>query len=110
VNKYSWIFVDKDTQDTFRIHIESPSWHANPDGKVEQATCSFDVAANDGHDYQFELRISGGVLESEGVETGKQLIRFVHTKGMDIVESVLSQGFRGDQQILWETDGVSVVA
>lgn len=106
---YSWIFVDGDTQETFRIRSADPSWHADDDGNLEQAVCSFDIAAEDGSGYRFDLAISGGVLDAEGVDNSESLVRFITSKGIDIVESVLSQGFRGDQQIVWETDGVSLV-
>jgi hypothetical protein len=29
-------------------------------------------------------------------------------KGVDIIEGVINRGVRGDQQIVWESDGVSV--
>jgi len=66
--KYSWLFVDGESQDTFRIRTGDPVWQENTEG----------------------------------------LIRFIGSKGADIIEGVINRGVRGDQQILWESDGVSV--
>ena len=108
VAKYSWIFVDGESQETFRIKTGDPVWQTADDGSFEQARCSFDVVTEDGTGFKFQLRITGGVLESQGVDNTAGLIRFIGSKGADIIEGVINRGVRGDQQILWESDGVSV--
>ena len=105
---YSWIFIDAATQETFRIRSGDPAWETSDDGSFQQANCRFDISAEDGTDFRFVLRISGGVLEAQGIDSADGLIRFIGSKGADIVEGVISRGVRGDQQILWESDGVSV--
>ena len=106
--KYSWLFVDGESQDTFRIRTGDPVWQTGDDGSFGEAHCSFDIVAEDGTGFKFSLRITGGVLESQGVENPTGLIRFIGSKGADIIEGVINRGVRGDQQILWESDGVSV--
>ena len=108
VAKYSWIFVDGESQQTFRIRSGDPVWQADDDGSFEQARCVFDIITEDGTGFQFQLRITGGVLESQGVDNAEGLVRFIGSKGADIIEGVINRGVRGDQQILWESDGVSV--
>ncbi len=106
--KYSWIFVDGESHETFRIRSGDPVWQTSDDGSFEQARCSFDILREDGTGFKFSLRITGGVLDSQGVEDPTGLIRFIGSKGADIIEGVINRGVRGDQQILWESDGVSV--
>ncbi len=106
--KYSWLFVDGESQDTFRIRTGDPVWQTADDGSFEQARCSYDIGAEDGTGFKSSLRITGGVLESQGVENTEGLIRFIGSKGADIIEGVINRGVRGDQQILWDSDGVSV--
>ncbi|MFQ5743407.1 MAG: hypothetical protein ACE5HV_07445 [Acidobacteriota bacterium] len=105
---YSWIFVDGQTQETFRIRSGDPVWETDEDGSFQQARCHFNVLSEDGTDFRFLLRISGGVLESQGIENTQRLSQFIGTKGVDIIEGVINRGVRGDRQILWEDDGVSV--
>jgi len=106
--KYSWIFVDGESQETFRIRSGDPVWQTADDGSFEQARCAFEIVTEDGTGFKFQLRITGGVLESQGVENTAALIQFIDSKGADIIEGVINRGVRGDQQILWESDGVSV--
>lgn len=106
--KYSWLFVDGESQEIFRIRTGDPVWQTSDDGSFEQARCNFDIIAEDGTGFKFSLRITGGVLESQGVEDPTGLLRFIESKGADIIEGVINRGVRGDQQILWESDGVSV--
>ena len=106
--KYSWIFVDAESQETFRIRSGDPVWETADDGKFEQAQCAFEIIAEDGTDFRFQLKITGGVLESQGVENPTGLAQFIGSKGADIIEGVINRGVRGDQEILWESDGVSV--
>jgi hypothetical protein len=83
-------------------------WETSDDGSFEQARCNFDITSEDGTGFSFSLRITGGVLDSQGVENTAALMRFIGSKGADIIEGVINRGVRGDQQILWESDGVSV--
>lgn len=108
MHAYSWIFVDRETQQTFRIRTGDPMWETTEDGRLEQARCRFDIRADDGSDFRFVLRITGSVLEAQGVESADHLVRFLGSKGVDLIESVINRGIRGDQHILWEADGVSV--
>jgi hypothetical protein len=108
VAKYSWLFVDGESQQTFRIQTGDPVWQTADDGSFEQAHCNFDITTEDGTGFKFSLRITGGVLESQGVDNAAGLIRFLGSKGADIIEGVINRGVRGDQNILWESDGVSV--
>lgn len=106
--KYTWLFVDGESQETFRIRPGDPVWQTSDDGSFEQARCSFDILGEDGTGFKFQLRVTGGVLESQGVKNADGLIKFLGSKGADIIEGVINRGVRGDQQILWESDGVSV--
>jgi hypothetical protein len=108
VAKYSWLFVDNESQETFRIRTGDPVWSTSDDGSFEQARCSFDIIGEDGTGFQLALRITGGVLDSQGVQNTEKLLRFIGSQGADIIEGVINRGVRGDQQILWESDGVSV--
>lgn len=105
---YSWIFIDAESQQTFRIRSGDPVWETSEDGDIQQARCAFEVKSEDGSDFRFQLRVSGGVLESQGIASSDGLIRFIGSKGVDIIEGVINRGVRGDQQIVWESDGVSV--
>ena len=95
--KYIWLFVDGESQETFRIRTGDPAWQTSDNGSFEQARCSFDIVAEDGTGFKFQLRVTGGVLESQGVNDADGLIKFL-----------INRGVRGDQEILWESDGVSV--
>ena len=106
--KYIWLFVDGESQETFRIRTGDPAWQTSDNGSFEQARCSFDIVAEDGTGFKFQLRVTGGVLESQGVNDADGLIKFLGSKGADIIEGVSNRGVRGDQEILWEADGVSV--
>ena len=106
--KYIWLFVDGESQETFRIRTGDPAWQTSGNGSFEQARCSFDIVAEDGTGFKFQLRVTGGVLESQGVNDADGLIKFLGSKGADIIEGVITGGVRGDQEILWESDGVSV--
>ena len=106
--KYTWLFVDGESQETFRIRTGDPVWQTSDDGSFELARCTFDILAAVGTEFKFQLRVTGGVLESQGVENADGLIKFLGSKGADIIEGVINRGVRGDQQILWESDGVSV--
>ncbi|HJO29428.1 MAG TPA: hypothetical protein QGG30_02950 [Acidobacteriota bacterium] len=106
--KYIWLFVDGESQETFRIRTGDPVWQTSDNGSFEQARCSFSIVAEDGTGFKFQLRVTGGVLESQGVNDADGLIKFLGSKGADIIEGVINRGVRGDQQILWESDGVSV--
>jgi hypothetical protein len=108
VAAYSWIFIDGESQQTFRIRSGDPVWETSEDGSIQQARCAFEVKSEDGSDFRFQLRVSGGVLESQGIDSSDGLIRFIGSKGVDIIEGVINRGVRGDQQIVWESDGVSV--
>mgnify|MGYP000437756020 CR=1 FL=1 len=66
---YSWLFVDGESQETFRIRSGDPVWQTGDDGSFEQARCNFDIVAEDGTGFKFSLRITGGVLESQGVDS-----------------------------------------
>ena len=105
---YSWIFIDGESQQTFRIRSGDPVWETSEDGAIQQARCAFEVHSEDGSDFRFQLRVSGGVLESQGIDSSDGLIRFIGSKGVDIIEGVINRGVRGDQQIVWESEGVSV--
>ena len=106
--KYIWLFVDGESQETFRIRTGDPVWQTSDNGSFEQARCSFNIVAEDDTGFKFQLRVTGGVLESQGVNDADGLIKFLGSKGADIIEGVINRGVRGDQQILWESDGVSV--
>ena len=106
--KYIWLFVDGESQETFRIRTGDPVWQTSDNGSFEQARCSCSIVAEDGTGFKFQLRVTGGVLESQGGNAAVGLIKFLGSKGADIIEGVINRGVRGDQQILWESDVVSV--
>ena len=106
--KYAWLFVDGKTQETFRIRSGDPIWESGDDGIFSVAQCAFNIVGEDGTDFLFQLKITGGVLDSQGVGSPEELISFINSKGTDIIEGVINRGVRGDQEILWESDGVSV--
>ena len=106
--KYIWLFVDGESQETFRIRTGDPVWQTSDNGSFEQARCSFNIVAEDGTGFKFQLRVTGGVLESQGVNDADGLIKLLVSIGADIIEGVINRGVRGDQQILWESDGVAV--
>lgn len=105
-----WIFVDGATQQTFRIRIDSPAWEpAPPEDDLDEALCGFHITADDGHAFAFQLQISGDVLDENEVRDLGALLSLIQGKGVEIIEGAIHKGIRGDQQLLWEADGVSVV-
>jgi hypothetical protein len=108
--KLPWIFVDGATQQTFRIRIDSPAWDpALPEESPDEALCEFHITGDDGHAFAFQLQISGDVLDENEVGDLAALLSLIQGKGVEIVEGAIHKGIRGDQQLLWEADGVSVV-
>jgi hypothetical protein len=105
-----WIFVDGATQQTFRIRIDSPAWEPTVDtNDAGEALCGFHITADDGRAFAFELQISGDVLDENEVADLSALLSLIQGKGVEIIEGAIHKGIRGDQQLVWETDGVSVV-
>lgn len=105
-----WIFVDGATQETFRIRLDVRTWEpveepADPD----EAFCSFHITADDGQAFAFGLQISGDVLDENKVREFTKLVLLIQGKGAEIIEGAIHNGIRGDQQLVWESDGVSVV-
>ena len=45
---YSWIFIDGESQQTFRIRSGDPVWETAEDGSIQQARCAFQVKSEDG--------------------------------------------------------------
>jgi len=87
--------VDGATQQTFRIRLDLPAWDPPDEGdEQDEALCAYHVTADDGDVFALRLQISGEVLQSKGVE---------------IIEGAIHNGIRGDRQLVWEPDGVSVV-
>lgn len=105
-----WIFVDGSTQETFRIRLDVPTWDPVPaEQEPDEAYCSFHITTDDGTAFAFRLRISGDVLDDNKVREFPSLLGLIQGKGVEIVEGAIHNGIRGDQQLVWETDGVSVV-
>ena len=106
-----WIFVDGATQETFRIRLHLPEWDLPAEtDEAEQALCEFHITADDGKAFDFELQISGDVLTENEVRDAAALQLLVQGKGVEIIEGAIHNGIRGNQQLLWQSDGVSVVA
>lgn len=104
-----WIFVDGATQQTFRIRLDLPSWEpAKAD--TERATCRFRIVPDDGNAFSFQLQIATDVLQTAGVKDVTTLLALIEGKGVEIVEGAIHNGVRGDQQLVWESDGVSLVS
>lgn len=105
-----WIFVDGATQQTFRIRLDLPS--LRPAGETvigDEATCRFRIVSDDGNAFSFQLQIAGEVLADAGVSNVATLLALIEGKGVEIVEGAIHNGVRGDQQLVWESDGVSLV-
>ena len=109
-DKLPWLFVDGTTQQIFRIRSGEPSWQADDEQDFAMAECAFHIVADDGNAFDFVLRISGNVLADQSVENPGALRELIGSKGVEIVEGAINKGIRGDQQLLWEPDGVSVIA
>lgn len=110
-HRLPWIFVDGSTQQTFRIRLDSPSW--DPPGEPEvqdDAVCQFHITTDDGSAFRFQLRIAGDVLDENSVRDQDALIALVQGKGVEIIEGAIHKGIRGDQALVWDPDGVSVVS
>ncbi len=108
--RFPWIFVDGATQETFRIRLDVPSWDPPDEGdEGDDAYCSFHIQADDGKAFAFQLSISGDVLDENQVRDAAALVALVEIKGVEIIEGAIHNGIRGDQRLVWETDGVSVV-
>ncbi len=56
--KYIWLFVDGESQETFRIRTGDPAWQTSDNGSFEQARCSFDIVAEDGTGFKFQLTVT----------------------------------------------------
>ena len=106
-----WIFVDGSTQETFRIRLDVPSWEpkVEEDIPTDAAFCSFHITADDGDAFAFRLQISGDVLGENKIQEYAALMGLIQGKGVEIIEGAIHNGIRGDQQLVWESDGVSVV-
>ena len=105
-----WIFVDGETQQTFRIRLDLPDWAPpDEDGDQEEALCAFHVTADDGNAFALQLQISGDVLNENQVRDAAALLGLVQGKGVEIIEGAIHNGIRGNHQLVWETDGVSVL-
>lgn len=106
-----WIFVDGATQQTFRIRLDLPPWQpVDVGGAKDEATCRFRIVPDDGNAFSFQLQIATDVLEDAGVKDVVTLLALIEGKGMEIVEGAIHNGVRGDQQLVWESDGVSLVS
>ena len=105
-----WIFVDGSTQESFRIRLDVPNWDpVQEDTEPDEAYCSFYITADDGNAFAFQLQISGDVLGENRVREFAALLSLIQGKGVEIIEGAIHSGIRGDQRLVWETDGVSVV-
>lgn len=105
-----WIFVDGSTQQSFRIRYEVPSWAPPSDGSEEEEVfCRFHITTDDGAAFSFQLQIDDEILADHEVDDGSSLRRLIEAKGVEIVEGAIHSGIRGNQQLVWNPDGVSVV-
>jgi len=104
-----WIFVDGSTQQTFRIRIDTPLWDPESVEEEDDAVCAFYITGDDGHAFSFQLKISTDVLEENEVADLDALVQLIQGKGVEIIEGAIHNGIRGDQQLVWDPDGVSVV-
>lgn len=106
-----WIFVDGATQQTFRIRLDLPSLStADENVESDEATCRFRIVSDDGNTFSFQLQIADDVLKDAGVIDVATLLALVEGKGVEIIEGAIHNGVRGDQQLVWESDGVSLVS
>lgn len=110
-HRLPWIFVDGSTQQTFRIRLDPPSWDP-PFESADQddAVCQFHITTDDGSAFNFQLQIDGDVLDENEVRDLETLVALIQGKGVEIIEGAIHKGIRGDQALVWETDGVSVVS
>lgn len=105
-----WIFVDGATQQTFRIRLDLPSWKPPDEGADhDEALCAYHVTADDGDVFALQLQISGKVLSDNEIRDLTALLTLVQGKGVEIIEGAIHNGIRGDRQLVWEPDGVSIV-
>ena len=110
-SRMPWIFVDGSTQQTFRIRFDVPEWTpaAESESAAEDVYCRFHITGDDGGAFDFQLEISNDVLESFKVESKESLAELIRGKGVEIVEGAIHKGVRGDQRLVWEPDGVSII-
>lgn len=108
-DKLPWIFIDGASQEIFRIRYDDPAWEVDDDGRMETARCAFEIVADDGTAFEFNLQIAPNVLENQSVEDLEALATLIASKGVEIIEGAIHRGVRGDQQLVWEQDGVSIV-
>lgn len=103
--------MDGSTQQTFRIRLDPPRWDP-PEEKDDQddAVCQFHITTDDGSAFHFQLQIAGDVLDENEVRDLDALVSLVQIKGVEIIEGAIHKGIRGDQALVWEPDGVSVVS
>lgn len=106
---YSWIFVDGATQQTFRIRSQDPAWETSEEGVWREAKVRFRVTADDGSHFDYLLQISRDVLASQEIADPQALGRFLASKGVEIVEGMIHRGIRQNQQVVLESDGVSLI-
>ena len=104
-----WIFIDGGTQEIFRIRHDAPALETDEAGGSDRAHCAFHIIGDDGGAFDFHLEISSAVLENYSVEDLQALLNLIASKGAEIVEGAIHRGIRGDQQLVWEPDGVSLV-
>ena len=105
-----WIFVDGATQQTFRIRLDLPDWDPPTEGdKHDEALCAFHVTGDDGGAFALRLQITRDVLSDNAIADPGAFRALVQGKGVEIIEGAIHNGIRGDHQLVWESDGVSVV-
>lgn len=102
--------MDGATQQTFRIRHDTPSWNPPDEGAdQDEALCAYHVTADDGDVFALRLQISGKVLSENEIRDLAALLGLVQSKGVEIIEGAIHNGIRGDQQLVWDPDGVSLV-
>lgn len=105
-----WIFVDGSTQQTFRIRLGSPTWEpVRAEQEADDAHCQFHITTDDGSAFSFQLQIAGDVLNENRVQDAESLLALIQAKGVEIIEGAIHNGIRGDQSLVWDPDGVSVI-
>lgn len=104
-----WIFVDGSTQQSFRIRLDPPDWTPPEEEESSPAVCEFHITGDDGKAFSFQLRIDGDVLDDNDVADDDTLMSLIQRKGVEIIEGAIHKGIRGDQALVWEPDGISVV-
>lgn len=75
----------------------------------DDAVCEFHITGDDGTRFRFQLQIAGDVLDENDVADAETLLSLIQHKGVDIIEGAIHKGIRGDQALVWEPDGISVV-